>query len=78
MCDKAFNITKNSKYDGYQRGTASMVWKFFKKKNSDGTAKNGNKDLAEELYKQIKKTKSKLTFYRKYLRCWSCWYEINK
>ena len=23
--DKAFNITKNSKYDGYQRGTASMV-----------------------------------------------------
>ena len=25
LCDKAFNITKNSKYDGYQRGTASMV-----------------------------------------------------
>ena len=30
--DKAFNITKNSKYDGYQRGTASMVWKFLIKK----------------------------------------------
>ena len=23
--DKAFNITKNPKYDGYQRGLASMV-----------------------------------------------------
>ena len=26
--DKAFNIAKNSKYDGYQRGLASMVYKF--------------------------------------------------
>ena len=24
---KAFNITKNPKYDGYQRGIASMVYK---------------------------------------------------
>ena len=27
--DKAFNIAKNPKYDGYQRGIASMVYKFF-------------------------------------------------
>ena len=27
--DKAFNIGKNSKYDGYQRGLALMVYKFF-------------------------------------------------
>ena len=27
--DKAFNIAKNPKYDGYQRGLASMVYKFF-------------------------------------------------
>ena len=27
--DKAFNIAKNHKYDGYQRGLASMVQKFF-------------------------------------------------
>ena len=27
--DKAFNIAKNSKYDGYQRGLALMVYKFF-------------------------------------------------
>ena len=25
--DKAFNIAKNPKYDGYQRGRASMVYK---------------------------------------------------
>ena len=29
--DKAFNIAKNPKYDGYQRGLASMVYKFFDK-----------------------------------------------
>ena len=26
--DKAFNIAKNPKYDGYQGGLASMVYKF--------------------------------------------------
>ena len=30
--DKAFNIAKNPKYDGYQRRLASMVYKFFDKK----------------------------------------------
>ena len=30
--DKAFNINKNPKYDRYQRGLASMVYKFFDKK----------------------------------------------
>ena len=29
--DKAFNIVKNPKYDGYQRVLASMVYKFFDK-----------------------------------------------
>ena len=29
--DKAFNIAKNPKYDGYERGLASMVYKFFDK-----------------------------------------------
>ena len=27
--DKAFNIAKNSKYDGCQKGLASMVYNFF-------------------------------------------------
>ena len=30
--DKAFNIAKNPEYDGYQRGLASMVYKFFDQK----------------------------------------------
>ena len=30
--DKAFNIAKDPKYVGYQRGLASMVCKFFDKK----------------------------------------------
>ena len=29
---KAFNIAKNPKYDGYQRGLASVIYKFFDKK----------------------------------------------
>ena len=31
--DKAFNIAKNPKYDGYQRGLGSLVYKFFDKKS---------------------------------------------
>ena len=30
---KAFNIAKNPKYDGYQRGLASMVYKIFDNKS---------------------------------------------
>ena len=30
--NKAFDIAKDSKYDGYQRGLASMVYKFFDSK----------------------------------------------
>ena len=32
--DKAFNIAKSSKYDGYQRGLGSVVYKFFDKKSA--------------------------------------------
>ena len=32
--DKAFNIAKNPKYDGYQRGLRSMVYKCFDKKSA--------------------------------------------
>ena len=38
--DKAFNIAIDSKYDGYQRGLASMVYKFFDKKSSGGNITN--------------------------------------
>ena len=30
--DRALNIAKNPKYDGYQHGLASVVYKFFIKK----------------------------------------------
>ena len=29
--DEAFNIARNTKYDGYGRGLASMLYKFFDK-----------------------------------------------
>ena len=32
--DKAFDFAKNPKYDGYQRGLTSVVYKFFDKKTS--------------------------------------------
>ena len=32
--DKAFKIASDPKYDGYQRGLVSMVYKFFNKKFS--------------------------------------------
>ena len=54
--DKAFNIAKNPKYDGYQRGLASMVYKFFDRKSKDGGVNiplMSNKELAEELHKPI-------------------------
>ena len=48
--DKAFNIAKNPKYDGYQRGLASMVYKFFDKKSKGSGV---NIPLTEELNKPI-------------------------
>ena len=53
--DKAFNITKNPKYDGYRRGLASMVYKLFDKK-SEGSGIVNNKEnikLVDELHKPI-------------------------
>ena len=61
--DKAFNIAKNPKYDGYQKGLASMVYKFFDKKTKGSGVTLANKSaiksihqneqLAEELHKPI-------------------------
>ena len=67
--DKAFNIAKDQKYDGYPRGLASMVYKFFDlkvalpdKKSQGSGAKHvntkltpQNQQLAEELHKPINK-----------------------
>ena len=54
--DKAFNIVKSPKYDGYQRGLASIIYKFFNKKSKDRSINNEfkqNEQLAEELPKPI-------------------------
>ena len=40
--DKAFNIVKDPKYDGYQCGLVSMFYKFFDKKTSGSSIKNEN------------------------------------
>ena len=61
---KAFNIAKNPKYDGYQRGLASMFYYFFDKKSTSLTNKSVsgsgvnipfefNEQLAKELHKPI-------------------------
>ena len=63
--DKVFHIAKNPKYDGYQRGLASMVYKAFDKESSGSgistlakkfTVNNEikqNQQLADELHKTI-------------------------
>ena len=52
--DKAFKIVIDPKYDGYQRGLALMVHKFFDKKFSgSGIVNEPNYQLANELHKPI-------------------------
>ena len=53
--DKAYDIASNPEYDGYQRGLASMVYKFFDKKTMGSGAVEPNESLklADELNKPI-------------------------
>ena len=54
--EKAFKIVSNPKDDGYQRGLASMVYKFFDKKSKECGIKNEigeNQKLANEHHKPI-------------------------
>ena len=58
--NRAFNIAKDKKYDGYQRGLASMVYNFFDKKSAGSVAKQvntkltrQNQQLADQLDKPI-------------------------
>ena len=46
LWDKAFNIAKNPKYDGYQRGLASMVYQCFDKKCKMGGTNNEVKKIS--------------------------------
>ena len=52
--DKAFKTASNPKFDGYQRGLASMVYKFFDNNSSWSSISNEpNYQLAKELHKPI-------------------------
>ena len=55
--DKAFKIASDPKYDGYQRGLASIVYNFFDKTCSGSGITNNeikqNMQLADELHKPI-------------------------
>ena len=42
LCNKAFNIDKNPKYDEYRSSFASMVYRFFDKKSSGGEFYNSS------------------------------------
>ena len=64
--DKAFNIAKNPKYDGYQNGLASMIYSFFDKKSKRSGVNievKHNEQLAKELDKPILKSFYKWVVY---------------
>ena len=79
--NSAYDIASNPKYDGYQRGLASMVYKFFDsgKGNAKHTAKpralarsslertkEVNKILAEEVHKPVIKKFNKRNVYSQF------------
>ena len=72
--DKAYDIASNPKYDGYQRGLASMVYKFFDKKSmGSGTAKPSSLKriasssiLADESHKPIIRKFNKRKVYSQF------------
>ena len=67
--DKAYNIASNPEYDGYQRGLASMLYKFFDK-TSIGSGTVNSRDnsllLADELLKPVIKKFNKRKIYSQF------------
>ena len=51
--DKAYDIASNPEYDVYQRGLASMMYKFFDKKTMGSGVAEPSLKLADELHKPI-------------------------
>ena len=65
--DKAYDIASNPEYDGYQRGLASMVCKFFDKKSTgSGIVRGSSSILADELHKPIIKKFDKRKVYSQF------------
>ena len=63
--DKVYDIASNPKYDGYQRGLASMVYKFFDKK-STGSGIATSSILADECHKPIIRKFNKRKVYSQF------------
>ena len=63
--DKAYDIASNPKYNGYQRGLASMVYKLFDKK-STGSGISSSSILADELHKPIIRKFNKRKVYSQF------------
>ena len=57
--DKAFKIASNPRCNGYERGLASMVYKFFDKKSKWGGLENQQlaNELHEPIFKKFKRRK---------------------
>ena len=67
--DKAYDIASNPEYDGYQRGLASMVYKFFDKNSMRSGVKklkDSSSILADELHKPIIKKFNKRKVYSQF------------
>ena len=61
--NKAFEIASDPKYDGYQRGLASVVYKLYDKKSKGSNINEPSYQLANELHKPIiRKFKKKSLF----------------
>ena len=66
LCDKTFNISKYSKFDGYSRCLALMNYKFFNEKSHGDVIQSGimlNQQLAEELFGPTIRTFKKCKVY---------------
>ena len=62
--DKAFKVASGPKYDGYQRGLASMVYKFLIKSWVENVLMcEPNYLLASELHRQVSKKFKKRKVY---------------
>ena len=65
--NSAYDNASNPEYDGYQRGLASMVYKFFDKKSmGSGIARDSSSILADKLHKPVIKKFNKRKLYSQF------------
>ena len=62
MKDRAYENAINPKFDGYQRGLANMVYKFFDKEQGSSV----NEKLAQELHKPVIKKFKRTKIYARF------------